>query len=349
MHWSFVQTSIQAEWSPIQTSESIRNIAGPSAPFHYRKEKMSSEPYLQRLTGQLIDGVDRLPAAFRQKHAVWVRTRQNPDGGFSGREGGSDLYYTAFALRSLAVLQQLDSTTCDRTAHYLGQQLIRPAGVIDLFSLLVSIFLVRLGGGPDVLSEASGDWPQRVADTLESFRHAEGGYSKSVGGTTGSTYTTFLVALALEVLGKSLPEPERVVSFLKSRHRDGGFVEISQMKRAGTNPTAAAIGTLQILDALDLSAQDATASFLVRLISAAEGGIRANDRIPAADLLSTFTGGWTLSDLGGLDRVDRVAMRRYAESLQAPDGGFRGGSWDDGRDVEYTFYGIGVLGLLADG
>ena len=154
---------------------------------------MSSESYLQRLTGQLIDGVDRLPIAFRHKHGAWLRTRQNPDGGFSGREGGSDLYYSRFALRSLAVLQELDSATCNRAAAFLRLQLNRPAGIIDLFSLLVSTFLVRLGGGPDVLAEATANWPERVADILESFRHADGGYSKSVGGTTGSTYTTFLV------------------------------------------------------------------------------------------------------------------------------------------------------------
>jgi hypothetical protein len=28
-------------------------------------------------------------------------------------------------------------------------------------------------------------------------------------------------------------------------------------------------------------------------------------------------------------------------------GGFRGGLWDEGVDVEYTFYGLGVLGLFA--
>ena len=34
-----------------------------------------------------------------------------------------------------------------------------------------------------------------------------------------------------------------------------------------------------------------------------EGGLRANGRIPIADLLSTFTGGWTLYQLGALDRL----------------------------------------------
>ena len=30
------------------------------------------------------------------------------------------------------------------------------------------------------------------------------------------------------------------------------------------------------------------------------------------------------------------------------DGGFMGGLWDDQVDVEYTFYGVGVLALLAE-
>ena len=137
-------------------------------------------------------------------------------------------------------------------------------------------------------------------------------------------------------------------SGVASRHRAGGYVEILQMKRAGTNPTAAAIGTLQILGGLDDRAREGVSDFLVGLVSNAEGGIRANDRIPTADLLSTFTGCWTLADVGGLERLNASAIRAFAESLQGTDGGFRGGLWDDGRDVEYTFYGIGVLGLFAE-
>jgi geranylgeranyl transferase type-2 subunit beta len=119
------------------------------------------------------------------------------------------------------------------------------------------------------------------------------------------------------------------------------------MRRAGANPTAAGVGTLQMLGALDESTRAAVGPFLLRLASP-EGGLRANDRIPAADLLSTFTGSWTLADVGGMEQLDRDRLRHYAESLQGPDGGFRGGLWDTGLDVEYTFYGIGVLALLAD-
>ena len=45
------------------------------------------------------------------------------------------------------------------------------------------------------------------------------------------------------------------------------------------------------------------------------------------------------------DRLDALAVREYAESVEVPTGGFRGGLWDEGDDVEYTFYGLGVISL----
>lgn len=309
---------------------------------------MTTEPYLQRLTGRLVDGLDLLPEEFRHRHIDWLRSVQNPDGGFSGREGGSDLYYTGFALRSLAVLQGLTPEVCEKSAVWLRQRLTESASVIDLFSLLVSCFLVPLGGGPDVLAEAPSDWSERVARTLETFRTADGGYAKAQEARSGSTYHSFLVMLALQLLDKPVPRLDDLVTFVKSRRRDdGGYVEIAPMKRSGTNPTAAAIGIMQMADALDDQARQTVVDFLAELPSPFEGGLRANDRIPAADLLSTFTGGWTLAQLGALDRLDAVAVREYAESCELPTGGFRGGLWDEGIDVEYTFYGLGVMGLLA--
>lgn len=310
---------------------------------------MSDDPYLQRLTARLVDGLDRLPEEWRQRHIDWLRSRQNPDGGFSGREGGSDLYYTGFALRSLAVLQGLNPELCTRTANFLRQKMGEPASVIDFFSLLVSCFLVPIGGGPDVLADVPADWPERTANMLESFRTSDGGYAKAQGAASGSTYHSFLVMLALELVDKQAPRVEDLVKFVKSRRRDdGGYVEIAPMRRSGTNPTAAGIGILQLTNALDAEAREAVIEFLVQLPSEFEGGIRANDRIPAADLLSTFTGSWTMAQLDALDRLDVAALREYAESCEVPTGGFRGGLWDDGIDVEYTFYGLGVLGLLAE-
>jgi geranylgeranyl transferase type-2 subunit beta len=307
--------------------------------------------YLTQLTSRLGDGLARLPEAVRARHAAYLRATQNTDGGFSGREGGSDLYYSGFALRGLAVLDALTPEVRDRSAAYLRHSLTQQASVVDFFSLLYACLLVQSGGGPDVLANSPPDWPERVAATLESFRTSDGGYTKSVGGASGSTYHTFLVGLCYQLLGRSLPRPEEIVRFVAARRRDdGGFVEIAPMRRGGTNPTAAAVGLLQLTgDAgagLLAEVRPGVVEFLAEMASP-EGGLRANGRAPLADLLSTFTAGWTLDQLGALDRIDGDDVRQFAESLERAEGGFHGGLWDEGCDVEYTFYGLGVLGLLS--
>jgi geranylgeranyl transferase type-2 subunit beta len=309
------------------------------------------EPYLLRLTLRLADGISRLPAEIRDRHASYLRSAQNPDGGFSGRAGGSDLYYTGFALRGLAVLDALTPVIAERAAEFLRGCLTQQTSVIDFFSLLYSCVLVQLAGGPDALAGSPPNWPERVAETLESFRTSDGGYAKTIGGASGSTYHTFLVALCYQLLGQPLPRLTDVVRFIADRRReDGGYVEMAPMRRGGTNPTAAAIGLLQMAaeempSALE-EVREGVIAFLAGMASP-EGGLRANGRAPLADLLSTFTAAWTLEQLGGLHRLEAKQIRRYAESLQRPEGGFHGGLWDEGHDVEYTFYGLGVLALLT--
>ncbi|MFO0876319.1 MAG: prenyltransferase/squalene oxidase repeat-containing protein [Gemmataceae bacterium] len=306
--------------------------------------------YLQRLTELLAQGVRQIPAERRQRHVRFLTASQNRDGGFSGREGGSDLYYTGFALRSLSLLEALTPRIAEPAGQFLRGSLAGQTSVVDFFSLLYASLLVQVSSGLDIFADSPPDWPQRVADLLESFRTADGGYAKGPGGAAGSTYHSFLVTLCYQLLGREVPKPDRLVEFALSRRRDdGGFVEIAPMRRSGTNPTAAGVGLLQVVTPQIFTEQpvlrQGVIDFLVEMASV-EGGIRANGRVPLADLLSTFTGGWTLAELGGLDRLDRTDLRHYAEAAELPQGGFRGGLWDDGHDVEYTFYGLGVLGLV---
>jgi geranylgeranyl transferase type-2 subunit beta len=299
------------------------------------------------LANRLAEGLARWPDEFRARHIAYLRAAQNPDGGFSGREGGSDLYYTGFGLRGMAVLRALTPDICERAAPFLRHSLTQQASVVDFFSLLYAALLVELSG-VDVLSDAPTDWPDRVATALETFRTADGGYAKSVGSASGSTYHSFLVGLCYQLLGKDIPRPDELVRFIHARRReDGGFVEIAPMRRGGTNPTAGAIGALQLIgDGLTDEVRDGGIEFLVRM-PGMEGGLRANDRAPLSDLLSTFTGAWTLAQLGALDRLETAEVRDFALSLEQPGGGFRGGVWDDRADVEYTFYGLGLLALLG--
>ncbi len=308
---------------------------------------MTAEPYLVRLTTRLTDGLASQPEAFRRRHTAYLLACQNADGGFGGRDPTSDLYYTAFALRGLAILGELAPETATKAANYVCLRLSGSATVIDFFSLLYACLLIQTVTGNDVLAGAAADWPERVATLLESFGTPDGGYGKTPGTAFGSTYQTFLVALCYEMLGRPLPDLDATVRFVRERRReDGGFVEMKQMKRSGTNPTAAAVGLLCMTDALDKEVQTGVADVLSRSQSA-EGGLLANARIPAADLLSTFTGCWTLEECGARDRIDPAAALRYVRSLERPDGGFHGGSWDGGFDVEYTFYGLGAIALLA--
>jgi geranylgeranyl transferase type-2 subunit beta len=308
-----------------------------------------SEPYLFQLAVQLAQGLARLPAELHARHTAYLRSCQNPDGGFSGREGGSDLYYTGFGLRGLAVLDALTTEICERAGGFLRDSLTRQASVVDFFSLLYAALLAQAGGGPNVFADSPAGWDERVAQTLETFRTPDGGYAKAAGATAGSTYHTFLVALCYQLLGRDLPQTDAAVRFVISRRReDGGFVEIGPMRRSGTNPTAAAVGVLQIAGGAALSAdlRGGVTSFLTAMPSE-EGGFRANGRAPLADLLSTFTGLWTLRQVGALEQADTAAARRYVQLLALARGGFRGGLWDEQTDVEYTFYGLGCLGVLS--
>jgi geranylgeranyl transferase type-2 subunit beta len=303
------------------------------------------DPYLPRLTARLADGLARLPADLRARHAGYLAAAQNADGGWSGREGDSDLYYTSFALRGLTVLDALTPEIAGRAAGYLRVRLTTQAQVVDFFSFLYAGALVQLAGGGDVLADCPPDWPDRVAAALESLRSPDGGYGKAPGTASGSTYHTFLVALCYQLLGRPLPDLDAAVRFVRTRRRDdSGFVEVAPQRKSGTNPTAAAVGVLQIAGATDDESRAGVVEFLAGLVSL-DGGLQANERAPLADLLSTFTGAWTLADLGALDRLDRGRLEAFALRCADPAGGFRGGLWDERADVEYTFYGLGVLAL----
>jgi geranylgeranyl transferase type-2 subunit beta len=320
---------------------------------------MPSEPYLPRLTARLADGLLRLPDDFRTRHADFVRRSQEADGGFPGRQGGSDLYYTGFALRCLAVLDALTPDVLARAADFLRSSLAQQTSVVDFFSLLYSCLLVQAGGGPDVLSGAPADWPERVAAALDTFRTADGGYARNAGAASGSTYHTFLVGLCCELLGRDVPRPDEVVRFVLSRRReDGGFAEFAPQRRSGTNSTAAAIGTFQLIGAAIPDDVREGAAELIASRATDEGGLRATSMAPLADLLSTFTGAWTLVELGELDRLEAAEVLRFARALELPGGGFTGvcvpdvakdfGIPDEQADVEYTFYGLGACALLSE-
>ncbi|MEC7696024.1 MAG: prenyltransferase/squalene oxidase repeat-containing protein [Planctomycetota bacterium] len=303
--------------------------------------------YLENMTLRLATGLGQLPDSIRDSHTAYILNAQQPDGGYRGRESGSDLYYTSFALRGLAISGMLHGPSAERAAIFLRDQLDKEIAVVDLIASIYSVKLLQVSAGLDVLQKKGAAWHDRLVEFLNSCQRPDGGYARGPDNPRSSTYQTFLSLICFELLNARPKDPEATIRFLKSQQRDdGGFVEFAPMRRSGTNPTAAAIGGLKILDQIPDALQTDVAEFLVGM-QTSEGGLRANTRIPIADLLSSFTGLFTLVELGEQDRLQLDQLAHFVSQLAENDSGFCAALWDTETDVEYTFYGLGSLALLA--
>jgi geranylgeranyl transferase type-2 subunit beta len=311
---------------------------------------MISEPqnsFLLSLTGLLAAGLKDLDPERAARHVDLILSFQQPDGGFAGRSGGSDLYYTSFAVRGLALLNALNDFRCQLVANYLKTAAAKQRySLIDLVSWFYSFITVQLTGFTPPLAGDAVALIDELSAAMETFRLPDGGYARTHEGGASSTYHTFLAVLCYEMFGRTPPDANVIVRFLLSRRReDGGFVEIGPMKRSGTNPTAAAAVLLKRFEAIEQDVLRGIGDYLTK-VKGDEGGLRANTQTPFCDLLSTFTGLLTARHLGLGDSIDAETCRRFLAQLELDEGGFRGAAWDSETDPEYTFYGLGTLALL---
>src|SRR5437762_13427709 len=110
--------------------------------------------YLEDLTLRLAVAIAELPEELRARQAKYLLAAQREDGGFAGREGGSDLYYTSFALRSLAMLGELYGPPAERAAAFLRCRLRGQESIIDFLSLIYGATLINSAAGIDIFSAA---------------------------------------------------------------------------------------------------------------------------------------------------------------------------------------------------
>lgn len=306
--------------------------------------------YLDDLDALLRAGASTLSGELRERQRRFVLARRQADGGFGGRRGPSDLYYTDFAFRVLtvadaggaegsavAVADVRDALApVSAFAARAGQA---PRDVVESFnSLNIARMLARLGAeAPDIKTA--------TAARLDRARGARGGFARQPGGSETSAYYTFLGALACEMLQAPFPEPAKAVAEIEKLKRpDGGYADLASGAEGQTNASAAAIAFLVMQGAM--SSPDAAAvDFLLRM-QAPDGGFKACADAPESDLLSTFTALVTLFALDGLRRVDLGAAVRWIGRLAGEAGGFRASLSDGEEDIEYTYYGLGALALV---
>jgi geranylgeranyl transferase type-2 subunit beta len=310
--------------------------------------------YLSGLTALLAAGLDFLPDSFRSRHSEYLLAAQRPDGGFAGRQGGSDIYYTMFALRSAELLVPADEGLWRRAAQYARSLSAPPRDMVECFCLLH----VRRLAGRRAGTGRNEEGRAEILEVVRRSRAADGGYARFPGGEA-TVYHTFLAALCAELSESDFPGAGEAAAFVQSRRcADGGYADSANDGGEGaTNPTAAALALLTLLAAPEdpsntqplgrTSAIAARATEFLASMQRPEGGFAACAGAPGPDLLSTFTALVALAGLGALGRVKLAPVAKFAHRLQVTAGGFRGCAGDAAPDVEYTYYGLGTLALLA--
>lgn len=308
--------------------------------------------YLDDLDGVLRGGVSTLSAEMRRRQAGFVWGLQRADGGFAGRLGSSDLYYTDFALRVLtlagpdeAALGALEREALARTAEFVRRAGAMPRDVVECFSALNAARMLARWG-----VEAGGGLREGAAESLGAARLASGGFARPGGGAArgggeASAYHTFLAALCYEMLEEEFPESAGAVAAIAALKRgDGGYADLASGAAGQTNASAAAIALLTMRGALSAPDREVVAFLLAR--QGADGGFAACDGAPESDLLSTFTALVSLFAMDGMARVDLGGAVRFAGRLAGSEGGFRATNTDLETDIEYTFYGLGALAVV---
>ena len=323
---------------------------------------MISAPYLDLLDAALRPGLAGLSEPFVAAQAGFVAGCQRPDGGFGGRQGGSDLYYLDFALRTLAWLAP-EHAAFERAADYLACRTPTPRDTVECFNLLNARRLLerRVALALPVQPSSTADTGTGIAsgtrdNSQPSCRQSliarlgqcvlpGGGFARFAGDPRASAYHTFLGSLCYQMLGAEMSAVRDSIRAIESLRRpDGGYAELAGQAGSQTSATAAALGFLTLHDATPADTADSV-QFLAAMQSQ-DGGLRPHTEVAGGDLLSTFTGLTTLWGLGGLDRIDLAGVARFLRDAACPGGGFLACAADDTPDAEYTYYGVATLALL---
>ena len=266
----------------------------------------------------------------------FVRSNQNPDGGFRDRDGASDLYYTSFAVDSLTALQA--ELPEERLVPYL--QSFGAGEGLDFVHLCC---LARCWSALKIVKPDAGVIDEIFAK-LEGYRTGEGGYDQTPDSDHGSAYGCLLAFGAYADHRRQPPNTDGLLTCLDAlKTEEGGWANDTWMP-VGNGPATAAAVT--VCRNLRHPLPENVGEFLLGLLDP-QGGFLPFEGAPMPDLLSTAV---TLHALDGL-QVPILGLKElcldYVDTLWTADGGFHGSWEDDELDLEYTYYGLLALGHLA--
>src|SRR6185295_5766716 len=180
--------------------------------------------FLTLLRDDLREGLSKTSGEYHARHAKWIIAQQTEAGAFGNRRGKPDLYYTAFALRSLSALNELNAEICGRVARWLiaiarepdSVRLRQPSGAfcdtVQAASWWDSMLLCEEASGKCLDDAERASLKQLTLDRLQAMRREDGGYAKTPIETNGSLYHTFIAASLHARMGLVVPDEEKVRS-----------------------------------------------------------------------------------------------------------------------------------------
>lgn len=293
------------------------------------------------------------------KITAFVMSRMNDDGGFRGRSSSSDIYYTFFALATLAGLETSKPNMnlpelIAPVNSYIRKLDEKKLGFVDLYCIICALPLLTYLGLPDKAKVIAlmfarkkimftGRAAQELVGRLEDYRSKDGGYNQNIRNSKhGTVYAAFLACQAYGNLGLEIPDKTGILNSLEGlKADDNGYANQPDMTCGTTTATAASGIMIQYLGGS--TARNVEQWLFGQLLPC--GGFRASPQTPIADMLSTATAVLALKHMGHKFESSQGIID-FVENHWDASGGFFGSLLDQNCDCEYTFYALLTLGCL---
>lgn len=296
------------------------------------------ETIAQKMFAGMRRGRERCTTEALRVLSDFVLSQQAGNGAFVNRGGQADLYYTMFGLLLAAVLRI--PLRRDRVALYLDDLDPVRLDLVHLLCLVRCQVLLAYLALPETLQNATAGLGLRgkISEVL-CRQGAEMLYSRQATlfplQDPTSPYSQFLrLSLAQEIgfsyAGESLAD---------YRQADGLFSNLKGAEYSSTNASSSALvlgyygccckiepDTLQVFSCCQQQ----------------DGAFKAAAGAPQTDLLSTATSAFALS----LYQIKpALSVRDFLYAAFTESGGFSSGAGDLTADLEYTVYGLLLMGV----
>jgi len=264
-------------------------------------------------------------------------SQQNPDGGFQDRGGRSDLYYSLFGGLMLSAVEK---ETGDRRSEAEDRTPLPEREAVEGAILKLKQFVARQSNSsvPGFIEKCCLVLLQKE---LKTGRNSQLKALISLGKSfwkerrsINLSYRSFVLFLTMDAV---LPF-RRILKIGAKRM----LVQTTVDQHSPCSEVAAKVLLQKMMNQDGSEDQDLLKSFACE-----SGGFKAFAHLNNADMLSTAVALFTLNYSGCDLRLHKPACLDFI-GQNFSDGAFLSGDGDLTADVEYTFYGLLALGVLAD-